>query len=370
MSDFWSNYYYYALERMHKLIEKNENIKVDLHIHSNYSADGKQDCVQILQTSIDRGLDVISITDHDENRAYYELEKIMNDKNYDFYPLIIPGTELNVKYDEYSNRCHVLKYYFNPYDIEFGNMVMHNLEANKLRSKIQFKRLEDNVAFQWMKKKYKITYSFEEYQKYIEDNAYVYEYDTLAMYLLKVLHVCNGTVKELYLLERDVVALDKCVKRKEIREKNLEKLKEKYIYTNRIETPRALLNILSIPECDDFFYPSESPIGCISVNSYNQIDINDIPSCGITSFAHPNEEKLDEISRYIERNPETFQAIEINARNKHCQVERIMDLVHQRGLIYTTGSDNHGMNADLYNSKEQFFNMDCDNFKKFTLLYK
>lgn len=126
---------------MDKLIEKNKNIKVNLHIHSNYSADEKQDCIQILQTSIDMGLDVISITDHDENRAYYELEKIMKDKNYDFYPLIILGTELNVKYHEYSNRCHILKYYLNSYDIEFEKMVMRNLEANKLRSKIQLEKL-------------------------------------------------------------------------------------------------------------------------------------------------------------------------------------------------------------------------------------
>lgn len=53
---------------------------IDLHLHTKYS-DGTDDIVEFLQKAEENNLDIISITDHNTVKAYYELEKL-NIKNY------------------------------------------------------------------------------------------------------------------------------------------------------------------------------------------------------------------------------------------------------------------------------------------------
>ena len=48
---------------------------IDLHIHTNHS-DGTDDIITLLKKAEQAKLEIISITDHDEIGAYFELQNI------------------------------------------------------------------------------------------------------------------------------------------------------------------------------------------------------------------------------------------------------------------------------------------------------
>ena len=49
---------------------------IDLHIHSKYSFDGSDDLTEILKMAEQQKLSYISITDHNNTDAYFELENL------------------------------------------------------------------------------------------------------------------------------------------------------------------------------------------------------------------------------------------------------------------------------------------------------
>ena len=68
---------------------------IDLHIHTTYS-DGADNLIEVLKKAEALKLEVISITDHDNCKAYRELNKI-NVKQY-YSGKIIPGIEIKCSY--------------------------------------------------------------------------------------------------------------------------------------------------------------------------------------------------------------------------------------------------------------------------------
>ena len=68
---------------------------IDLHIHTKYS-DGADSVIEVLEKSEKLGLKYISITDHDNCKAYKELENIDIKKYY--RGTIIPGIEIKCSY--------------------------------------------------------------------------------------------------------------------------------------------------------------------------------------------------------------------------------------------------------------------------------
>lgn len=68
---------------------------IDLHIHTNYS-DGADTLIDVLKKAQDRNLEYISITDHDNCKAYTELQKLDVSKYYNGN--IIPGIEIKCGY--------------------------------------------------------------------------------------------------------------------------------------------------------------------------------------------------------------------------------------------------------------------------------
>ena len=141
---FWNKYLEDLKIEINKLCEEKKELIVDLHIHSNYSADGKQTVKQILQSTRDKGFDLISITDHDSVEVYNEVYDLVKDGL--TKPLIIPGIEFTTDNKEYGNQCHILQLLINPKDKELLKNVNKNYEAMYNRSKIQFKRLKENKA--------------------------------------------------------------------------------------------------------------------------------------------------------------------------------------------------------------------------------
>ena len=70
-------------------------MKIDLHIHTNFSDDGLSSPREVVDSAIEKGLDAICITDHDEIKGALEALKYAFDKNI----LVIPGIEITTRYD-------------------------------------------------------------------------------------------------------------------------------------------------------------------------------------------------------------------------------------------------------------------------------
>ena len=147
--EFWKQYIKDITKQLEKLLKsKKEYILADLHIHSNYSCDGMQTLKQILMFASEKKLDVISITDHDSISVYNELPKeieILKKKGYKL-PIIIPGVEFSVRFDEYGSMCHILKYFINPFDPIIIEEINRNYKAYWNRAEIQIDRLKYNKA--------------------------------------------------------------------------------------------------------------------------------------------------------------------------------------------------------------------------------
>ncbi len=69
-------------------------VLADLHVHSNYSWDGHNKIEEIITVAIKKGLKVLAITDHDDNRSHKEIKELQKK-----YPqiLLIPGIEFTAK---------------------------------------------------------------------------------------------------------------------------------------------------------------------------------------------------------------------------------------------------------------------------------
>ena len=78
----------------------------DFHIHTYYS-DGVFSPEKIVDLAIDAGLQVISLTDHDNVLSYNVAKEYLKSKNADFK--IIPGIEVNTLYKDYE--VHILGYF-------------------------------------------------------------------------------------------------------------------------------------------------------------------------------------------------------------------------------------------------------------------
>jgi len=85
---------------MIKIGKEAGKLRGDLHIHSIYSADGREKVEDIISHSKDIGLDVISITDHNTMKAY-EKAPALAEK---YGIIVIPGIEISTK------QGHVLAY--------------------------------------------------------------------------------------------------------------------------------------------------------------------------------------------------------------------------------------------------------------------
>lgn len=70
---------------------------IDLHTHTNYS-DGNDNLIELLQNASEKGIEILSITDHDNILVYDELAKI-NVKDY-YQGKIVTGVEIKTTFNK------------------------------------------------------------------------------------------------------------------------------------------------------------------------------------------------------------------------------------------------------------------------------
>ena len=141
--------------------------KYDLHIHSQFS-DGDYSVEEIVSKVRECGIDIFSITDHDN------IESIKAMKNVDKRGLVyIPGVEISCEKDDY--KMHILGY-----NIDANNTKLIQLLQNmKLR-----KNLRNLDIIQQLKEKFGIIISKDDTEKLLTAKNFVGQ-TTIARLLVK-----------------------------------------------------------------------------------------------------------------------------------------------------------------------------------------
>ncbi|MGG0646520.1 PHP domain-containing protein [Bacillus mycoides] len=350
---FWERYNQVTIKQIENLLkEDKQTYLVDLHIHSDCSADGLQTVQEVIDRAVEKNFSIISITDHDSVAAYREVREII--KAYRLagksLPIIVTGIEFTVRYDEYGDMCHILKYGINPYNQILGSAIQRNKDAFWTRAHQQFERMKTNVALCYFASQYNINFSINEYKKYLENcKVSIPEYPSLIAYIYQKLAPYNIKLIEIVKqLEHDI-EIDNCIERKKKRIYAVERFKKKYQgQLSNTEFPSRLLSPLLAPRgIDDDDYPNYPSSGSLSVRNYGQININELPNEGITVFAHPNGDKLQLMNNCLNIGGH-LAALELNAANRHAHVKDIKDKSVELELFLTKGSDNHGLHYKAY----------------------
>lgn len=349
--EFWEEYLERLKIKIKELCLQKEKLHTDFHMHSNYSADGKQDLKQILKTTKQKGFDIIAITDHDSIDVYDELYNMVKNKLTN--PLIIPGVELTMDNKEYGNQCHLLQLFINPKDIELINDVNKNYQAMFKRSKIQFQRIKENKALQEIFKENNIKVSIKEFFKYLNNNNFVPEYDTLIFYIMDKLQEKGITTFNILNLLEKYNDEDIYVDRKKYKEVRYKKLKEKYkdVEENYYNS-RFLLSMLAVREVDDDWWDKPSS-GSLSVNSYGQMKVDEITNKYKIFFAHPTEKSLKTVEKIIKNNKNII-GLEENIRNKYENINNFYDIISKYNLLRIIGSDSHDNKCTYYKDMEYY----------------
>lgn len=96
---------------------------VDLHMHTTYS-DGTFSPRELLNYCKEKGLQYISITDHDTMAAYNEAEDIARELNI----TLIPGIEISADYS--PGTMHILGYYVHRHNEKLSKMI-HEVQQHR-----------------------------------------------------------------------------------------------------------------------------------------------------------------------------------------------------------------------------------------------
>lgn len=100
--------------------------KADLHIHTNAS-DGDCTPIVILEKALEKGLETISITDHDTIKGFKEARKSGLFQKLE----LLPGVEMSVKWGE--KEVHLLSYCFDPDDEDVNLLLLQQSGARRRR---------------------------------------------------------------------------------------------------------------------------------------------------------------------------------------------------------------------------------------------
>lgn len=141
---------------------------IDLHMHTNYS-DGTDSVIDLLKKAQKKQLEIISITDHNNCKAYDELEKIDIKKYYT--GAIIKGVELTTKISGVS--IELLGYDVDTKIINKEAKKMYET-STKGKSENEFNRLKRICEDLGVKFKNNLTMEYDK-EKYKYSSVYIHE---------------------------------------------------------------------------------------------------------------------------------------------------------------------------------------------------
>ncbi len=106
----------------------------DLHTHT-YHSDGTRSPQEVIDVAYDHGLRIVSISDHDNLAAYFEIKAYADERGM----LLIPGMELSCGFEGVD--VHILAYAFDPLDEAIATRLIEFREARQRRGYAMVERL-------------------------------------------------------------------------------------------------------------------------------------------------------------------------------------------------------------------------------------
>lgn len=345
---FWNKYLNEVIKKIEKMIQEKDVIYTDFHMHSDYSADGKQSLTQIIDRMRDLGMDIISITDHDSIGVYDDLFEMIK-KGGCGCPIVIPGVEFTIENNDYGSQFHILQLMINPKEESIIENIKYNADAAWMRIRKQFERISENETLQFFFNKYHINCSEKDYRVFLNTcERPIPEYSTLAEYLMKVLwdkHITTWNILD-KLKENNIN--DTCLERRKMKGERYIKLREKYKNMEEAQnSPRFLMSMLAVKGVDDDYFPSYKSSGSLSVNNYNELKLEQLNKNYVTFFAHPNENRLGMLERLKKLNS-NISGMEYNRQCNYSSPSVFYKKANELEMIQIIGSDSHGFDSVWY----------------------
>ncbi len=271
---------------------------IDLHMHTTYS-DGTDTVKELLKKAEDLGLEVISITDHNTCKSYFEMEEFNVKEIYKGDILV--GCEFTTSFD--NRLIEVLGYGF---DYKKVNKYLEEFYSDELVSKrtnIFYNRLLDRIK----------ELGLEFHLERVRDKKFTNEFFE------------RGIYEELVKYEN-----------------NKEKLKEDVwtsfsnFYRKGLTNPKSKLFINHAE-----FKPSIKEI-------VNLIHKNG----GIAFLAHPYQYKFTDTEKFLDKlyNEVALDGIEcFYTTFSEKQTNYLVNFAKERNLLISGGSDYHGTNKENHN---------------------
>ncbi len=125
---------------------------IDLHVHTSAS-DGQYDVEHIIKMASEKGIDTISIVDHDTVKAVEKAIRLGREKNIN----VIPGIEVSASY---IHTMHILGYYIDIHDTHFLQKLQSLEDSRDARNRRyieQFHKMDIDITMEDVKKNAKGT---------------------------------------------------------------------------------------------------------------------------------------------------------------------------------------------------------------------
>jgi hypothetical protein len=128
-------------------------MKIDLHIHSKDCSDGKRSVAEILQEAHQRGIEVISITDHDSIECQESIA--FGAARYEMH--YITGVELNISFSHprYKNgkavSLDVLGYQYDIYNEALAGKILELKEYRRVRAEQILEKINVELVYEGQK---------------------------------------------------------------------------------------------------------------------------------------------------------------------------------------------------------------------------
>ena len=361
---FWNKYLHDVADQIENLIDTKEKILTDFHIHSDYSADGKQSLEEIIKRAKELKIDIIAVTDHDSIKVYDDLFQMLKQGNYDG-PIIVPGVEWTCENHEYGSQCHILQLMINPKEKEILKNIKHNENASWTRAHKQFVRISENKSLQYFFNKYNIDCSENKFKRYLATlRRPIPEYTTLLDYIMSLLKEKNITTWDVFEKLEDYNLEDMCEERRNLKAKRYDVLRTKY--KDREDAPfstRFLLSLLAVKGVDDEYFPEYESCGSLSVNNFGELKIEEINNRHLTIFAHPNENRLPFMNKAFKLNP-NISGMEMNRQSIYSDDKLFYDKAKEINAITILGSDSHAKDSPWFDDIN-FYSADKVQLRRF-----